>query len=60
MDQNDMEKLELEYDQLYNMRDQARLFLKMMPDTQEYINEVLATLDDMVDTLGRRLATVRD
>ena len=60
MDQNDMEKLELEYDQLYNMRGQARLFLKMMPDTQEYINEVLATLDDMVDTLGRRLATVRD
>ena len=36
------------------------LFLKMMPDTQGYINEVLATLDDMVDTLGRRLTVVKD
>ena len=60
MSQNDMEKLELEYEQLYNMRDQAMLFLKMMPDTQGYINEVLATLDDMVETLGRRLAAVKD
>ena len=60
MSENDMEKLELEYEQLYNMRDQAMLFLKMMPDTQGYINEVLATLDDMVETLGRRLAAVKD
>ena len=36
------------------------LFLKMIPDTQEYINEVLATLDDMVDILGRRLTIVKD
>ena len=42
------------------MRDQAMLFLKMIPDTQEYINEVLATLDDMVDILGRRLTIVKD
>ncbi len=58
--ENDMEKLELEYEQLYNMRDQAMLFLKMMPDTQGYINEVLATLNDMVDTLGRRLTAIRN
>lgn len=53
-------KLELEYKQLYNMRDQAMLFLKMMPDTQGYINEILGTLDEMVDTLGRRLTVVKD
>ena len=60
MSENDMEKLELEYEHLYNMRDQAMLFLKMMPDTQGYINEVLATLNGMVDTLGRRLTVVKD
>lgn len=53
-------KLELEYKQLYNMRDQAMLFLKMMPDTQGYINEILGTLDEMADTLGRRLTVVKD
>ncbi len=42
------------------MRDQAMLFLKMMPDTQGYINEILGTLDEMVDTLGRRLTVVKD
>ena len=53
-------KLELEYEQLYNMRDQAMLFLKMMHDTQGYLNEILGTLDEMVDTLGRRLTVVKD
>ncbi len=60
MSQTDMEKMELEYEQLYNMRDQAMLFLKMMPDTQGYINEILATLDEMVETLGRRLTIEKD
>ena len=60
MSQTDMEKMELEYEQLYNMRDQAMLFLKMMSDTQGYINEILATLDGMVETLGRRLTVVKD
>ena len=42
------------------MRDQAMLFLKIMPDTQGYINEILATLDEMVETLGRRLTIEKD
>lgn len=60
MSENGMNYLELEYEHLYNMRDQTMLFLKMMPDTQGCINEVLATLNDMVDTLGRRLTVVKD
>lgn len=60
MSQTDMKKMELEYEQLYNMRDQAMLFLKIMPDTQGYINEILATLDEMVETLGRRLTIEKD
>lgn len=46
---------ELEYEFLYNLRDQTLLFLKMCPDTGGYANEILNTLDEMVDTLGRRL-----
>ena len=60
MSQTDMKKMELEYEQLYNMRDQAMLFLKIMPDTQGYINEILTTLDEMVETLGRRLTIEKD
>ncbi len=52
------ERLELEYEQLYNMRDQAILFLKMMPETQGYVNEILTRLDEMVNLLGRRLEKV--
>ena len=55
MSENATNYLELEYEHLYNVRDHTLLFLKMMPDTQGYINEILATLDDMVETLGRRL-----
>ncbi|MDD2531966.1 MAG: hypothetical protein PHX42_00270 [Candidatus Methanomethylophilaceae archaeon] len=46
---------ELEYEFLYNLRDQTLLFLKMCPKTDGYVNEILSTLDEMIDTLGRRL-----
>ncbi len=32
------------------------LFLKLNPDTQGYINEILGTLNEMVEALGRRLS----
>ncbi len=60
MSPNDIEKTELEYEHLYNLRDQTILFLKMMPDTQGYVNEILATLDEMVNVLGHKLEIVVD
>ncbi len=57
MSENGMNYLELEYEHLYNMRDQTMLFLKLCPKTDGYANEILATLDEMVDTIGRRISS---
>ena len=46
---------ELEYEFLYNLRDQSLLFLMMQPETDGYVNEILARLDEMVETLADRL-----
>lgn len=56
MSEKDTNCLELEYEHLYNLRDQTMLFLKMCPKTDGYANEILATLDEMVETIGRRLS----
>lgn len=48
-------KLELEYEQLYNMRDQAMLFLKLCPKTTGLAEEMLTWLDGKVRMLGERL-----
>ena len=55
MSDNSINKAELEYEFLYNLRDQTILFLRMCPDTDGYANEILNTLDEMVETIGRRL-----
>ena len=55
MSDDSINKAELEYEFLYNLRDQTLLFLRMCPNTDGYANEILGTLDEMVETLGRRL-----
>ena len=57
MSYNIIGKTELEYDFLYNLRDQTMLFLRMCPENNGYAGEILATLDEMVYTLGKRLET---
>ena len=48
-------KTKLEYEFLYNLMDQTMLFLRMCPENNGYAEEILATLDEVVETLGRRL-----
>ena len=47
--------LELEYEHLYNMRDQTILFLKMCPKTTGLAGEILAWLGQKVRMLGEKL-----
>ena len=47
--------LELEYEHLYNMRDQTILFLKMCPKTTGLAEELLTWLDQKVRMLGEKL-----
>ena len=48
--------LELEYEHLYNMRDQTILFLKMCPKTTGLEEELLTWLDQKVKMLGEELS----
>ena len=47
--------LELEYEHLYNVRDQTILFLKMCPKTTGLAEEMLTWLDQKVRMLGEKL-----
>ena len=48
--------LELEYEHLYNVRDQTILFLKMCPKTTGLAEELLTWLDQKVKMLGESLS----
>ena len=55
MSENGMNYLELEYEHLYNMRDQTMLFLKMCQKTTGLAEEMLTWLDAKVRMLGEKL-----
>ena len=55
-----MNYLELEYEHLYNVRDQTILFLKMCPKTTGLAEEMLTWLDGKVRMLGERLMQQMD
>ena len=56
MFENATNYLELEYEHLYNVRDQTILFLKMCPKTTGLAEEMLTWLDQKVKMLGEELA----
>ncbi|KQM09837.1 hypothetical protein AOA81_06235 [Methanomassiliicoccales archaeon RumEn M2] len=60
MSYNIIGKTELEYEFLFNLRDQTLLFLRMCPENNGYAGEILARLEEMVDILGRRLEKEED
>jgi len=45
MSENDVNYLELEYEHLYNVRDQTLLFLKLYPKTTGLADELVTWLD---------------
>ena len=51
--------LELEYEHLYNVRDQTILFLKMCPKTTGLAEELLTWLDQKVKMLGKELEKIQ-
>ena len=55
MSENATNCLELEYEHLYNVRDQTILFLKMCPKTTGLAEEMLTWLDQKVRMLGEKL-----
>ena len=60
MSENATNYLELEYEHLYNVRDQTILFLKMCPKTTGLAEEMLTWLDQKVKMLGERLMQQTD
>ncbi len=60
MSENATNYLELEYEHLYNVRDQTILFLKMCPKTTGLAEEMLTWLDAKVRMLGGKLMVQKD
>ena len=60
MSENTTNYLELEYEHLYNVRDQTILFLKMCPKTTGLAEELLTWLDQKVKMLGKELIEQRE
>lgn len=58
MSENATNYLELEYEHLYNMRDQTMLFLKLCPKTTGLAEEMHAWLDQKVKMLADELTKV--
>ncbi len=56
MTENGTNYLELEYEHLYNMRDQTLPFLKLCTKTTGLAEEMPTWLDQKVKMLGERLA----
>ena len=56
MSEEGMNYLELEYEHLYNLRDQSMLFLKLCPKTTGIAEELVAWLDSKVNLLVDELA----
>ena len=48
--------VELEYEFLYNVRDQTMLFLRMCPDNLGMAEEILNRVNVMVEMLADRLS----
>ena len=56
MSEEGMDYLELEYEHLYNLRDQSMLFLKLCPSTTGITEELVTWLDSKVNLLVDELA----
>ncbi|MBO5518992.1 MAG: hypothetical protein J5945_02445 [Candidatus Methanomethylophilus sp.] len=56
MSEEGMNYLELEYEHLYNLRDQSMPFLKLCPSTTVITEELVTWLDSKVNLLVDELA----
>ncbi len=55
-DEKDLQKMkEVEYEYLYNLRDQAVLYLRMSQSNLGYVEELYSLVDEIVENLGREL-----
>ena len=48
MSNNGIDSLRLEYEHLYNLRDQTMLFLELCPDNRGYAKRILDELNEML------------
>lgn len=55
MSQNDRNTLKLEYEHLYNLRDQTVLFLELCPENEGYTERIRKELDLMLEEIVDRM-----
>lgn len=55
MSQNDIDTLRLEYEHLYNLRDQTLLFLELCPEKAEYVEGILVEIEISMERMEEKL-----
>ena len=56
MSQNGRNTLEIEYEHLYNLRDQTMLFLELCPENGGYAKMILGEIERMMEELMKKLS----
>ena len=55
MSEEGMNYLELEYEHLYNLRDQTMLFLELCPEKAEYAEGILVEIEIAMERMEKKL-----
>ena len=55
MSQNGRNTLELEYEHLYNLRDQTMLFLELCPENGGYAKRILGEIEVSMEKMKEKL-----
>ena len=55
MSQNGRNTLELEYEHLFNLRDQTMLFLELCPEKAEYAESILVEIEMAMERMEKKL-----
>ena len=55
MSHNGIDSLRLEYEHLYNLRDQTMLFLELCPEKAQYAEGILFEIETAMERMEERL-----
>ncbi len=55
MSQNGIDTIRLEYEHLYNLRDQTLLFLELCPEKAEYAEGILVEIEMAMERMEKKM-----
>ena len=55
MSHNGIDTIRLEYEHLYNLRDQTMLFLELCPENEGYAERILEEIEGMMEEMEEKM-----